>query len=55
MDKYQIKHRNGHIERLGAGLCSPNAGIIYLEVIDALEHISDQMADMTHSVIESKK
>ena len=53
MDRYQIESRSGHMERLGAGVCNPNAGIVYLEVLDDLEHISDQMADITHSVLET--
>lgn len=54
MDEFQLKHRNGHMERLGAGICNPNAGIIYLEVLDDMEHISDQMADITHSILEAE-
>jgi len=54
MDRYQIENRNGHIERLGKGICDPNAGIVYLEVLDELEHISDQMADITHSILEAR-
>lgn len=53
MDRFQIESRSGHMERLGNGVCDPNAGIVYLEVLDDLEHISDQMADMTHSVLET--
>ena len=52
MDRYQIESRNGHMERLGMGICDPNAGIVYLEVMDNLEHISDQLADITHSILE---
>ncbi|MFW6306364.1 MAG: Na/Pi cotransporter family protein [Bacillota bacterium] len=53
MDRYQIESRNGHMERLGMGICDPNAGIVYLEVMDDLEHISDQLADITHSILEA--
>ncbi len=53
MDRYQIESRNGHMERLGMGICDPNAGIVYLEVMDNLEHISDQLADITHSILEA--
>ncbi|HLV10458.1 MAG TPA: Na/Pi cotransporter family protein, partial [Halanaerobiales bacterium] len=53
MDQFQLEHRNGHMERLGEGICDPNAGIVYLEVLDNLEHISDQLADITHSVLEA--
>ncbi|MFW6287228.1 MAG: Na/Pi cotransporter family protein [bacterium] len=52
MDRYQIESRNGHMERLGMGICDPNAGIVYLEAMDDLEHISDQLADITHSILE---
>ncbi len=55
MDQFQLKYRNGHMERLGQGICDPNAGIVYLEVLDQLEHISDQMADITHSMLEAKE
>jgi len=54
MDKYLLDYRNGHMERLGQGICDPNAGIIYLELLDSMEHISDQLADITHSVMEAK-
>lgn len=53
MDRYQIESRNGHMERLGMGICDPNAGIVYLEVMDDLEHVSDQLADITHSILEA--
>lgn len=54
MDRYQIQNRNAHMERLGQGICDPNAGIIYLEVLDELEHVSDQMADIVHSILDAR-
>lgn len=55
MDQFQLDHRSGHMKRLGKGICDPNAGIVYLEILDNLEHISDQMADIAHSIIEAKQ
>lgn len=54
MDQYLLEYRNGHMERLGQGICDPNAGIVYLEILDSMEHISDQMADITYSILETK-
>lgn len=52
MDKLQRKHRNEHMKRLNEGTCDPNAGIIFLESLEDLEHISDQFADMAQSYLE---
>lgn len=54
MDKLLLEHRTGHMKRLGYGICDPNAGIVYLEVLDELEHISDQLADISHSITEAQ-
>ncbi|MTI59838.1 Na/Pi cotransporter family protein [Iocasia frigidifontis] len=54
MDRLLLEHRSGHMKRLGYGICDPNAGIVYLEVLDELEHISDQLADISHSITEAR-
>ena len=33
--------RETHIERLNSGLCEPQAGVVFLDVISDLERISD--------------
>ncbi len=55
MDNILLKYRNEHMERLNRGICIPAAGIAYLEVLEDLEHISDQFADIAYSIIERKK
>ncbi len=52
MDCWQLDYRNEHLERLKAGICEPSAGIIYLEVIEDIEHLTDQLADMAHTLME---
>lgn len=54
MDELEIEYRDKHLERLGQESCIPSAGIIYLEVLDSLEHISDQTADIALSLQEVK-
>ncbi|MGM0409903.1 MAG: Na/Pi cotransporter family protein [Bacillota bacterium] len=54
LDNLQIKYRDGHMRRLNEGTCSPNAGIIYLEALEDVEHISDQFADIGLTIREMK-
>ena len=54
LDNLQIKYRDGHMRRLNEGTCSPNAGIIYLEALEDIEHISDQFADIGLTLKEMK-
>ncbi|MFW5886053.1 MAG: hypothetical protein ACOCUX_03335 [Halanaerobium sp.] len=37
---------------LNKDVCAPNSAILLLEILDDIEHISDQMADIAHSIIE---
>ena len=55
MDKLELKYRNEHLKRLSGDHCVPNAGIVYLEVLDSLENISDQAADIAHSFADRGK
>jgi len=52
MDSRQLEFRNEHMTRLKKGICEPTAGIIYLEAIEDIEHLTDQMADIAHSLME---
>ncbi len=55
LDQMQIQFRQESISRIKGSdkaSCDPNSGIILLELLDDLEHISDQMADIAHSIIE---
>ncbi|MCK8816247.1 Na/Pi cotransporter family protein [Natroniella sulfidigena] len=55
MDQLELKYRDKHLERLSQDVCIPSAGIIYLEVLDSLEHISDQTADIALTLKEAKE
>ena len=52
MDEWELKYRNQHLKRLSEDRCVPSAGIVYLEMLDSLENISDQSADIAHSINE---
>lgn len=48
--KKQLKNR--HLKRVEAGECSVEHGYIYLEIVNAMERISDHCADLAVSLIE---
>jgi phosphate:Na+ symporter len=55
LDEMQIQFRDENISRIKRSdkeACDPNSGILLLEILDSMEHISDQMADIAHSIIE---
>lgn len=53
MDSLQLEYRADHLERLKKGTCDPTAGIIYLEAIEDIEHLTDSMADIAHIFMEN--
>ena len=55
LDKMQIQFRHESISRIKRAekeVCDPSSGILLLEILDNLEHITDQMADIAHSIRE---
>ncbi|MFN2341432.1 MAG: Na/Pi cotransporter family protein [Halanaerobium sp.] len=55
LDEMQIQYRRENISRIkraNKDVCDPNSAILLLEILDDMEHITDQMADIAHSIIE---
>ncbi len=55
LDEMQIQYRGENISRIkraNKDVCDPNSAILLLEILDDMEHITDQMADIAHSIIE---
>ena len=53
--KQLSKFRNENISRIkreDKASCDPNSAILLLEILDDMEHVSDQMADIAYSIIE---
>ena len=43
VDDMEVSLRNAHVERLMNGICSPEAGIIYVDMLSDFERISDHI------------
>lgn len=50
VDKLQLQLRNANISRLNRGDCTPQSGLIYIDVIAELERVADHAADIAHIV-----
>lgn len=54
IDEYEDEMREHHIERLKEGICSNEAGVIYLDVISNLERIGDHIIKIANIVCQTK-
>ena len=50
-DRLYMKARQGHIERLTTGVCSPTADVVFTEILRNLERISDHADNLGVSVM----
>lgn len=55
IDTLEADYRNAHLGRLNAGDCLPVSGVVFLEILQAVEHIGDQATKVAHSVLEDLK
>lgn len=51
IDKMERKLRKQHILRLNSGTCSPQAGIVFVDIVSNLERISDHAVNIAEAVL----
>lgn len=54
IDRMEKTFRKKHIIRLNEGLCTPNSGMIYVDIISNLERIGDHAVNIAEEVIGEK-
>ena len=47
--------RENHIERLAKGLCSPGSGVMFMDLINNMEHVAEHIKKISYFVIEVSK
>ena len=52
VDALRDAHKARHIDRLSRGECEPSTGIVFIEIVDNLERISDHAENMAHYVLK---
>ncbi|MDN7245772.1 Na/Pi cotransporter family protein [Planococcus shenhongbingii] len=54
IDKMERKFRKKHIMRLNEGLCSAQAGIVYVDMISNLERIGDHSVNIAEAILGNR-
>ncbi len=47
----QMDFRKSHTKRLSEGICSPMAGLLFIDFVDNMEKIGDHLTNIAQSVI----
>jgi len=51
LNRMQIDFRRSHVQRMSEGLCSAEAGLIFIDLVDNVEKIGDHLTNIAQAVI----
>lgn len=51
LNRMQIDFRRSHVQRMSEGICSPEAGLIFCDLVDNVEKIGDHLTNIAQAVI----
>jgi phosphate:Na+ symporter len=51
LNRMQIDFRRSHVQRMTEGACSPEAGLIFIDLVDNMEKIGDHLTNIAQAVI----
>jgi len=51
LNKMQMDFRRSHVQRMTEGICSPQAGLIFIDLVDNVEKIGDHLTNIAQAVI----
>jgi phosphate:Na+ symporter len=51
LNKMQMDFRHTHVQRMSEGVCSPQAGLIFIDLVDNVEKIGDHLTNIGQAVI----
>jgi len=51
LNRMQLEFRRNHVQRMSDGLCSPEAGLIFCDLVDNTEKIGDHLTNIAQAVI----
>ena len=51
VDSLRDEQKERHMDRLSRGECKPEAGLVFIEIIDNLERISDHAQNMAEYIM----
>ncbi len=51
LNSMQIEFRRSHVDRMTEGVCSPQAGLIFIDLVDNIEKIGDHLTNIAQAII----
>jgi len=51
LNRMQIEFRRSHVERMSEGICSAQAGLIFIDLVDNVEKIGDHLTNIAQAII----
>ena len=51
LNKMQIDFRRSHVQRMSEGVCSPETGLIFIDLVDNVEKVGDHLNNIAQGVI----
>ena len=51
VNNMQMEFRRSHVERMGEGICSAEAGLIFIDLVDNIEKIGDHLTNIAQAII----
>ena len=51
LNKMQINFRRSHVQRMSEGICSAEAGLIFIDLVDNVEKIGDHLTNIAQAII----
>ncbi len=51
LNRMQIEFRRSHVDRMSNGICTPQAGLIFIDLVDNIEKIGDHLTNIAQAII----
>ncbi|NOR66138.1 MAG: Na/Pi cotransporter family protein [Woeseiaceae bacterium] len=51
LNRMQIEFRRSHVDRMAKGQCSPQAGLIFIDLVDNVEKTGDHLTNIAQAII----
>jgi phosphate:Na+ symporter len=51
INKMQVDFRRSHVQRMSEGMCTPQTGLIFIDLVDNIEKIGDHLTNIAQAVI----
>jgi len=51
LNRMQMEFRRSHVERMTDGICSPQTGLIFIDLVDNVEKIGDHLTNIAQAII----